>query len=194
LDPQRGPQKGHCELASRFGQAHASHTAERAPSPSALIPVLSIKRFIGPLVPRYGRLTFSVRCRRHKGAEIRHRPVQADQPQQALDEPSCLPRRHTKQDLQRQTSLNGGVTELLLPTAFAARRRRPSHLGIKSDPQGSAPLQAVVVRRPIRGLVCRRGPTAHALQLSRWIHTVNPIRRFVQQSHSRIPSKVWNTS
>ncbi len=33
-----------------------------SPSPSALIPVLSIKRFNGQAPPRYGRLTFSVSC------------------------------------------------------------------------------------------------------------------------------------
>jgi hypothetical protein len=35
---------------------------------------------------------------------------------------------------------------LLLPTTLAARRRRPNHLGIKTDRQRSAPLQAVIVR------------------------------------------------
>jgi len=38
----------------------------------------------------------------------------------------------------------------------------------------SALLQRRVVRRPVPGLVLRRGPTAHARQLSRWIHTGNP--------------------
>jgi hypothetical protein len=66
-------------------------------------------------------------------AKIRHCPVQSDQPQQALDKPSCLPQRHTKQDLQRQTSLNGGVTEFLLPTALAARQWHPNHLWIKPN-------------------------------------------------------------
>jgi hypothetical protein len=47
------------------------------------------------------------------------------------------------------------------------------------DRQRSALLQAVIVRRPILGLVLHRGPTAHRTQLSRWIHTVNPIRPFV---------------
>ena len=32
-----------------------------------------------------------------------------------------------------RTSLNGRVTELLLPTAFATRLRRPNHLRIKPD-------------------------------------------------------------
>ena len=47
--------------------------------------------------------------------------------------------------------------------------------------QRSTLLQAVIVRRPILGLVLRRGPKAHPTQLSRWIHTVNPISPFTQQ-------------
>jgi hypothetical protein len=62
--------------------------------------------------------------------DIRCCTVQPNQPQQALDEPSCLAKRHAKQDLQRQTSLNGGITELLLPTAFAAWWRCPNHIWI----------------------------------------------------------------
>ena len=79
----------------------------------------------------------------------------------------------------RQASLNGGFTELLLPTALAARRARPNHLGIKPDQPRSAPLQAITVNRPIHGLAPRRGPTAHAFQLSCWIHTVKPSNRSV---------------
>ena len=45
--------------------------------------------------------------------------------------------------------------------------------------QRSSLIQAVIVRRPILGLVRRMGPTAHLTQLSRWIHTVNPISLFV---------------
>ena len=116
------------------------------------------------------------------GAEIWRGPVQPNQPQQALDEPGCLAKRHAKQDLQRQTSLNGRITELLLPTALAAWWRCPNHLRIKPDRQQSTLLQAVIVRRPILGLLLRRGPTAHPTQLSRWFHTVNHISPFMQQS------------
>ena len=96
--------------------------------------------------------------------------------QQALDEPTSpwslgavafprldLAKRRAKQDFQRQTSFNRGVTELLLPTALAAWRRGPNHFRIKPDRQRSALLQAVIVRRPIRGLILRGGPTAYAL-------------------------------
>jgi hypothetical protein len=62
-----------------------------------------------------------------------------------------------------QACLNSRITELLLPTPLATSRRRPNHLRVKSDRQRSAPLQAVIVRRPILGLVLRRGPTAHTL-------------------------------
>ena len=99
---------------------------------------------------------------------------------------SCLAKRHAKQHLQRQTSLNGGITELLRPTALAAWWRCPNHFRIKPDRQRSTLLQAVIVRRPILGLVLRMGPTAHLTQLSRWIHTVNPISPFLQQSSVRI--------
>ncbi len=89
---------------------------------------------------------------------------------------------HAKQDLQRQTGLNSGVTELLLPPALAARRRFSNHFRIKPDRQRSTPRHAFIVRRPIIGLIPRRGPTAHCPLLSRWIHTVNSRRPFVQQS------------
>ena len=35
---------------------------------------------------------------------------------------------------------------------------------------------------PVQGLVGRRGRSAHPPQLSNWIHKVNPLRPFVQQS------------
>ena len=40
-----------------------------------------------------------------------------------------------------------------------------------------------MVKRTILGLVLRRGLTAHPTQLSRWIHTVNHIRQFMQPDH-----------
>jgi hypothetical protein len=58
--------------------------------------------------------------------------------------------------------LDRSVTETLLTAALSARRRHPNHLRIKPDRQRSASLQAVVVSRPVRGLVLCRGPTAHA--------------------------------
>jgi hypothetical protein len=120
------------------------------------------------------------------GAEIRRGPVQPNQPQQALDEPGCLAKWHAKQDLQRQTGLNSGITELLAPTALAAWRRCPNHLRTKPYRQRSTLLHAFIVKRPIRGFVFRRGQTAHRPLLSPWIHAVNPISPFVQQSCVRV--------
>ena len=51
---------------------------------------------------------------------------------------------------------------LLLVTALAVWRRYSNHLWIRPDRKRPALLQAVIVRRPIRGLVLRRGATAHA--------------------------------
>ena len=102
-----------------------------------------------------------------QSAEVWHRPIQADEPQQALYKPGCLPERHPEQHLERQARLDRSITETLLPAALAARRRYPNHLRIKPDRQGSASLQAVVVSRPVRGLVLCRGqllmpPSYHA--------------------------------
>lgn len=43
-------------------------------------------------------------------AEVGQRLVQADQPQQALDEPRGLAEGHAEEDLHGQTDLDGGVT------------------------------------------------------------------------------------
>lgn len=40
--------------------------------------------------------------------------------------------------------------------------------------RGGMITKCFIVSRPVRGLVLRRGPTAHTFQLSRWIHAVNP--------------------
>ena len=42
-------------------------------------------------------------------------------------------------------------------------------------------LQTIILRRPILGLVLRRGPPAYPTQLSRWIHTVKAITPFMQK-------------
>lgn len=68
-----------------------------------------------------------------QGAEIRHNPVQPDQPQQAFHEARGLPQRLTKQYLHRQASLDRSIAELLLPTALAAGARHPDHVRIKPD-------------------------------------------------------------
>ncbi|SFQ98313.1 hypothetical protein SAMN04515673_101592 [Poseidonocella sedimentorum] len=117
-----------------------------------------------------------------QGAEIRHRPVQPDQPQQALDETRGLPERHAEKHLQSQASLDRGIAELLLPPTFSRWRWRPVPLRIKPDRKRSALLQCCVVRRLVPGLVLRKGPTAHATQLSCWIHAVNPRRNLCNKA------------
>ena len=57
--------------------------------------------------------------------------------------------------------------------------------------QRSTLLQAVIVRRPILGLVLRRGPTAHPTQLSRSVHTVAPIKPLMQQSPTYLHFVNW---
>jgi hypothetical protein len=54
-----------------------------------------------------------------ESAVVRHGPIQADQAQEALDEPSRLPKGHTEQDLHRQARLDGGIAIGLLPTTLA---------------------------------------------------------------------------
>lgn len=119
-----------------------------------------------------------------KCAEIWHGPIQTDQLQQALDKTCRLPKRQAKQNLYTQTSLDCRIDELALPPTLAALGRGLRHLRIKPDRQRSASLQRFIVKRPVLGLVLHRGPTAHDRLLSFWIHKMNPLRRFVQQSHA----------
>ena len=58
-------------------------------------------------------------------AEVRHRPVEANQPQQALDEPGRLPECHAEKNLHRQAGLNSSVTVGLL----TATLNRPGFTG-----------------------------------------------------------------
>lgn len=109
-----------------------------------------------------------------KGAEIWHCPVQTNKSQQAFHKACGLSERQAKQDLHRQAGLDRGITEAVPPTALAARRRHPDHIRVKPDRQRSSPSQRCIIRRPVPGLVIRRGPTAHVAQLSCWIYTVNP--------------------
>jgi len=80
----------------RFGATMALRGISISPSPSALIPVLSIRRFSGTLDPRYGKLHVSVRWGDIRLLEVRHCPVQSTNCNRLCDKPSCLPKRHTK--------------------------------------------------------------------------------------------------
>jgi hypothetical protein len=46
--------------------------------------------------------------------EVRHRPVQADQPKHAFHEPSRLPECHTEQHLHRQAGLDSCITVVVI--------------------------------------------------------------------------------
>jgi len=109
------------------------------------------------------------------GTKDRHVPIQPDQPKKALHESGRLSQRHAEQHNHRQTCLDRGVAEALLPTPLPARPKPLHHVGIKPDRQRSPLLQRFVIGRPVSRLVLRRGPTAHASQLSCWIHAVNPL-------------------
>ena len=109
-----------------------------------------------------------------KRAKVRHRPVQTDQPQQALDEAGRLAQRHPEQHLHRQTSLDRGIAVVGLAATLAGRRGFPGDGGIEPDRQRAPALQRLVVGRPVPGLVGWECRSAHAPQLPRWIHGMNP--------------------
>src|SRR5690606_37550953 len=107
-------------------------------------------------------------------AEVGHRPVKADQAQQAFDEPGRLPECHAEQHLHCQASLNGSIAVCLLATTLACRRGIPGHLGVKPDRQRAPALERFIVGWPVPGLVSRGCVSAHASQLPHWIHEMNP--------------------
>ena len=112
-------------------------------------------------------------------AEVRHRPVEADQLHLALDEPGRLPERHAEEDLHGQAGLNRGIAVVTMLAALAGRRGLLGHRGIEPDRKRASALKCLVVARPVPGLVGRGCRSVHGLQLSRW-----RLRRFVQQSRS----------
>jgi hypothetical protein len=120
-------------------------------------------------------------------AEVRHSPVQVDQPKQTLDEPGRLPEGHPEQHLHCQAGLDGRVTVVRLAATLAGRRGLPDHGGIEpalrrlqtiayrpTDRQRPAALERLIVGGPVSGLVGRGCGSAHAIQLPRWIHAMNP--------------------
>ena len=68
-----------------------------------------------------------------QGAEIRHLPVQAGQPQRVLNETRRLAEGQAKQHLQREAELDCGIAEIGLTASLAGFRRMPFYLGIKPD-------------------------------------------------------------
>lgn len=73
-----------------------------------------------------------------QSAEVGHIPVQANQPQQALNEPGRLPQRQPEQDFHRQAGLDSSFTvdgcRPRLPVGFDAHTMSGSNQ-IVSDPQ-----------------------------------------------------------
>ena len=101
-------------------------------------------------------------------AEVGHRPVEANQSQQAFDEACRLPKRHAKQNLHRKARLDSGVAIALLAATPACRRGIPAHLGVEPDRQRAPALERFIVGWPVPGLVGRGGvgllmqPSYHA--------------------------------
>ena len=109
-------------------------------------------------------------------AEIRHIPVQSYKLQETFDEPSRLPERHAEKDLHRQAGLDCSLAVNGLSPTLAGWLRGPRHARIEPDRQRPAALERLVVRGPVQGLLSRCVRLAHAFQLSRWIHKMNPSR------------------
>src|SRR6056297_218675 len=107
-------------------------------------------------------------------AEVGHRPVEADQAQQALDEAGRLPESHAEQHLHRKAGLDGGIAIGLLTAAPASRRSLPAHLGVKPDHQRAPAFERFIVGWPVPGLVDGGCRSAHASHLPHWIHEMNP--------------------
>jgi putative transposase len=76
-------------------------------------------------------------------AEVGHCPVQADQSQQALNEPSRLPECHAEQNLHGQAGLNRDIAAVTLSAALASGRAFPPHGGIQPDRQRASALERV---------------------------------------------------
>ena len=110
-----------------------------------------------------------------KRAEIRHRPIETNQPQKALHNRGRLTERHAEEHLHRQARLDRGIAILWLPASLARRQRHPRHVRIEPDRQDAAMFQRFVLGRPFLGLLVRRNESAHAGQLPRWIHEMNAL-------------------
>ena len=106
-------------------------------------------------------------------AEVGHIPVDADQPQQALDKAGRLAQRHAEQDLHREASLDDSVAVAGLSPTLAGRRSLPDDIWIEPDCQRATALESLLILGPVQGLVAGCARSAHALQLSSRIHEMN---------------------
>lgn len=156
---------------------------------STLMSVLSISRCSGPFRPTVEDVDRSCFLAAAECAEVRHRPVEANQSQQSLDEPASLwslapvefswldpPKRHAKQNIHRQTGLDGAVAVSLLAAAPACRHANPAHHRIEPYHHRATALERFIISRPVPGLVGRGCRSADASQPPRWMHDMNPSR------------------
>lgn len=77
---------------------------------------------------------------------------------------------HVEQNLHRQAGLDSSIAVVELATALAGGRGLPGHYGIKPDRQRTTALERFVIGRPDPDLVGGEDGSAHARQLSHWIH------------------------
>jgi hypothetical protein len=87
----------------------------------------------------------------------------------------------------RQAGLDCGIAVVGLSAALAGRRGMPGHGGIEPERKRAAALQRFIVGWPVPGLGGGECGSAHATQLPRWVHNMNPSRdlcnRAVYRSH-----------
>lgn len=109
-------------------------------------------------------------------AEIRDRPRQPGQTKQTFDKTGRLPQGHTKQNLQRQTGLDGDIAIVWSAAAPSRREPIPGHGRVKPHRQGASLLQCGIIRTPVRRPVSNGRWFAHAHPLPEWVGSVNPSR------------------
>lgn len=97
--------------------------------------------------------TFKVLWRRLQCAEVRRRPVQTDQPEEAFDKPRRLPLRHAEQHFHRKAGQDGSIAVVRLATTFASGSGLPGEGGIEPDRQRTTAIERVFIGRPVPGLV-----------------------------------------
>ena len=136
-----------------FGACHS-------PSPSTVVPVLSMRRSMGWFL----RDTAGSRSAFLDGCTLclnqGHRIGQPYKLQQALQKACYLPEWYPEQHLQGQAYLDRSITEMLSATAFATRGHL-FHIGIATNRERSSPPLADSIRQPVRGLVLRSEQAAH---------------------------------
>jgi hypothetical protein len=106
-------------------------------------------------------------------AEVGNRPVEANQPQQALNVPGRLPERHAEQHLHRQADLNDSIAVGLLAATPARQHAIPADNAVEPDHQRAPALKRFTMGRPVPDPVGRGSGSAHADQIPRWIHEMN---------------------